>query len=81
MLRRDGGHVASEETAGFVDALTEIGLKIKLLGACCFFLFFIYRICLSCLRVDLSGEMVEIPSGLVAGPPPTNTDFFFSELM
>jgi engulfment/cell motility protein 1 len=30
---------------------------------------------------DLSGEMVEIPSGLVAGPPPTNTDFFFSELM
>lgn len=32
MLRRDGGHVASEETAGFVQALTEIGLKIKLLG-------------------------------------------------
>ncbi|TFK39866.1 ELMO/CED-12 family-domain-containing protein [Crucibulum laeve] len=61
MLRRDGGHVASKETAGFVQALTEIGLKIKLL--------------------DLSGEMVEIPSGLVAGPPPTNTDFFFSELM
>lgn len=33
MLRRDGGHVASKETAGFVQALTEIGLKIKLLGA------------------------------------------------
>lgn len=33
MLRRDGGHVASQETAGFVEALTEIGLKIKLLGA------------------------------------------------
>jgi engulfment/cell motility protein 1 len=32
MLRRDGGHVASQETAGFVRALTEIGLKIKLLG-------------------------------------------------
>lgn len=32
MLRRDGGHVASGETAGFVQALTEIGLKIKLLG-------------------------------------------------
>jgi engulfment and cell motility protein 1 len=32
MLRRDGGHVASQETAGFVLALTEIGLKIKLLG-------------------------------------------------
>ncbi|KAF8159524.1 ELMO/CED-12 family-domain-containing protein [Crassisporium funariophilum] len=61
MLRRDGGHVSSKETAGFVQALTEIGLKIKLL--------------------DLSGEMVEIPSGLVAGPPPMNNDFFFSELM
>jgi len=60
MLRRDGGHVASRETAGFVQALTEIGLKIKLL--------------------DLAGEKVDIPSGLVAGPPPTNTDFFFSDL-
>lgn len=30
---------------------------------------------------DLSGEKVDIPSGLVAGNPPTNTDFFFSELM
>ncbi|KAF4610887.1 hypothetical protein D9613_007022 [Agrocybe pediades] len=61
MLRRDGGHVSSKETAGFVQTLTEIGLKIKLL--------------------DLSGEMVEIPSGLVAGPPPTNNDYFFSDLM
>lgn len=60
MLRKDGGHVASRETAGFVQALTEIGLKIKLL--------------------DLAGERVEIPSGLVAGPPPQNTDFFFSDL-
>jgi engulfment/cell motility protein 1 len=32
MLRRDGGHVSSKETAGFVQALTDIGLKIKLLG-------------------------------------------------
>ena len=32
MLRRDGGHVASQETELFVQALTEIGLKIKLLG-------------------------------------------------
>jgi engulfment and cell motility protein 1 len=32
MLRRDGGHVASKETADFIQALTEIGLKIKLLG-------------------------------------------------
>ncbi|KAH8116469.1 ELMO/CED-12 family-domain-containing protein [Phellopilus nigrolimitatus] len=60
MLRRDGGHVATQETAGFVQALTEIGLKIKLL--------------------DLSGEKVEIPSGLLAGPPPPNNDFFFSDL-
>jgi len=61
MLRRDGGHVSSKETAGFVQTLTEIGLKIKLL--------------------DLSGEMVEIPSGLVPGPPPMNNDFFFSEVV
>ncbi|KAI0794191.1 ELMO/CED-12 family-domain-containing protein [Fomes fomentarius] len=60
MLRRDGGHVASQETELFVQALTEIGLKIKLL--------------------DLSGEKVEIPSGLVSGPPPTNSEFFFSDL-
>ncbi|THH18452.1 hypothetical protein EW146_g2541 [Bondarzewia mesenterica] len=60
ILRRDGGHVASSETADFVTALTELGLKIKLL--------------------DLSGDKVEIPSGLTAGPPPTNSDFFFSDL-
>ncbi|KAL5492185.1 hypothetical protein ACEPAI_3632 [Sanghuangporus weigelae] len=60
MLRHNGGHVATQETAGFVQALTEIGLKIKLL--------------------DLSGEKVEIPSGLIAGPPPPNNDFFFSDL-
>ncbi|KAG1770736.1 ELMO/CED-12 family-domain-containing protein [Suillus occidentalis] len=61
MLRRDSGHVTSEETAGYIKALTEIGLKIKLL--------------------DLSGEKVDIPSGLVTGPPPSNTDFFFSDLI
>ncbi|KIY53372.1 hypothetical protein FISHEDRAFT_33437 [Fistulina hepatica ATCC 64428] len=61
MLRRDGGHVTSKETAGYVHALTEIGLKIQLL--------------------NLSGEMVEIPSGLAAGPSPMNTDFFFSDLI
>ncbi|KZV74521.1 hypothetical protein PENSPDRAFT_674197 [Peniophora sp. CONT] len=59
MLRRDGGHVGSEMTAGFVQALTEIGLKIKLL--------------------DLSGDKVEIPSGLSAGAPPVNADFYFSD--
>jgi engulfment and cell motility protein 1 len=32
MLRKDGGHVASPQTADFIQALTEIGLKIKLLG-------------------------------------------------
>ena len=31
MLRRDGGHAATQETAEFVQALTEMGLKIKLL--------------------------------------------------
>jgi len=61
MLRRDSGHVTSGETAGYIKALTEIGLKIKLL--------------------DLTGEKVDIPSGLVAGPPPSNTDFFFSDLL
>ncbi|KAG6381651.1 ELMO/CED-12 family-domain-containing protein [Boletus reticuloceps] len=61
MLRRDGGHVTSDETAGYIKALTEIGLKIKLL--------------------DLTGEKVDIPSGLVAGPPPINADFFFSDLL
>lgn len=61
MLRRDGGHVSSKETAGFVQALTEIGLKIKLL--------------------DLSAEPVDLPDGLTAGPPPTNCDFFFSDII
>ncbi|OCH96256.1 hypothetical protein OBBRIDRAFT_229080 [Obba rivulosa] len=61
MLRKAGGHVASKETEVFVQSLTEIGLKIKLL--------------------DLSGEKIEIPSGLVAGPPPNNSDFFFSDLI
>lgn len=60
MLRRDGGHVTSSETESYVKALTEIGLKIKLL--------------------DLSGEKVQIPSAIAAGPPPPNLDYFFSEL-
>lgn len=60
MLRRDGGHVATSETAGFVHSLTEIGLKIKLL--------------------DLSGEKVDIPSSLMPGSPPADTNFFFSDL-
>jgi engulfment/cell motility protein 1 len=45
MLRKDGGHVASKETAGFVQALTEIGLKIKLLGLPSMSI-------LSCLSID-----------------------------
>jgi engulfment/cell motility protein 1 len=49
MLRKDGLHVTTEETAGFVHALTEIGLKIKLF--------------------DSSGERVDIPSSITAGPP------------
>ena len=78
MLRRDGGHVASKETAGFVQALTEIGLKIKLLGTCFPLSNSVYQLI---LVADLSGEMVEIPSGLVPGPPPMNNDFFFSEVV
>ena len=31
-------------------------------------------------ETDLAGEKVEIPSGLIAGPPPPTSDFFFSEL-
>lgn len=82
MLRKDGGHVASKETAGFVQALTEIGLKIKLLGESTGFLKSpIYCNSLNVPVTDLSGERVDIPSGLVAGPPPSNTDFFFSDLM
>jgi len=59
MIRPDGGHVNTKETADFVQALTEIGLKIKLL--------------------DLSGEKVDIPTALHAGPPPENIDFYFAD--
>lgn len=44
MLRRDGGHAHSTETAGFVQALTEIGLKIKLLGKSCYVVLFRLRL-------------------------------------
>lgn len=80
MLRRDGGHVASQETAGFVHALTEIGLKIKLLGELLSPSNFHRTLTKSDGILDLSGEKVDIPSGLSAGPPPTNMDYFFSEL-
>lgn len=91
MLRRDGGHVSSEETLGFINALTEIGLKIKLLGACDFLRSsppyltplssLAHRFTYTFLStVDLSGDKVEIPSGLTSGPPPANNDFFFSDL-
>ena len=78
MLRRDSGHVASEETAGYIKALTEIGLKIKLLGTSVPALPSSgTEVCIA----DLSGEKVDIPSGLVGGGPPNNTDFFFSDLL
>ena len=80
MLRRDGGHVGSEMTAGFVTALTEIGLKIKLLGA--YLTSTPYRTSTWLIRdahIDLSGDKVEIPSGLSAGAPPVNADFYFSD--
>lgn len=78
MLRRDSGHVTSEETAGYIKALTEIGLKIKLLGES---ISLSYHRDNPKLLLDLSGEKVDIPSGLVTGPPPSNTDFFFSDLI
>ena len=79
MLRKDGAHVASRETENFIQALTEIGLKIKLLGGS------LDRCALVCLvlivaRADLTGEKVDIPSGLAMGNPPSNCDFFFSDL-
>lgn len=82
MLRRDSGHVTSEETAGYIKALTEIGFKIKLLG-----MSYVNNIKVKehpdsfRFAADLSGEKVDIPSGLVSGPPPTNADFFFSDLL
>jgi engulfment and cell motility protein 1 len=81
MLRRDSGHVSSKETADFIQALTEIGLKIKLLGSCNFFppLRFAHE-SLPLSPLDLSGDKVEIPSGLKAGAPPANNEFFFSDL-
>ena len=81
MLRRDSGHVASKETADFIQALTEIGLKIKLLGACKLAWHRLASKSLPLfLPLDLSGDKVEIPSGLATGSPPTNNDFFFSDL-
>ena len=32
------------------------------------------------LHADLSGDMADIPSGISAGHPPVNNDFFFSDL-
>ena len=83
MLRRDSGHVSSKETADFIQALTEIGLKIKLLGSCKKLpplLAFLPRRAYPLSLLDLSGDKVEIPSGLKAGPPPANNEFFFSDL-
>lgn len=74
--------ITTRDTESYVQTLTEIGLKIKLLGApaatspyhansnVSFFLHF---------TTDLSGEKVDIPVSLPASPPPTNTDYFFSE--
>lgn len=81
MLRRDGGHVASQETEMFVQALTDIGLKVRLLSEC-------QLSCHLSIRnndyhcvTDLSGDRADIPSGIVQGQPPTNNDFFFSDLL
>lgn len=34
-----------------------------------------------CVVLDLSGDRAEIPSGIVQGQPPTNNDFYFSDLL
>lgn len=80
MLRRDGGHVASQETELFVQALTDIGLKVRLLSESSLYCRFIRHIDYHCWT-DLSGDKAEIPSGIVQGQPPTNNDFFFSDLL
>lgn len=77
MLRKDGGHVATQETAAFVNALTEIGLKVKLLCECS-----LPPGPIACSRQDdaaLSGEKVDIPSSLDPGLPPPTCDFFFAD--
>lgn len=60
-LLRTDGNICTKETADYVHALTEIGVKIKLL--------------------DLSGERVDIPSGLVVGGVPASQDFVYSDSM
>jgi engulfment/cell motility protein 1 len=79
MLRKDGGHVATTETAEFVQALTEIGLKIKLLGESSVDIRWAERdLRPVCEHLDLSGEKAEIPSHLPPGIPPSDTNFFFA---
>lgn len=80
MLRRDGGHVSSTETEMFVHALTEIGLKVRLLSECSAFHIAGYPK-YSNNSADLSGDRADIPSGIVQGQPPTNNDFYFSDLL
>ncbi|KAK4706042.1 hypothetical protein P7C70_g158, partial [Phenoliferia sp. Uapishka_3] len=60
-LLKPDGSISTKETADFVHALTEIGVKIKLL--------------------DLSGERVEVPSGLVVPPVPRSTNFYYSDVI
>ena len=78
MLRKDGGHVATTETAEFVQALTEIGLKIKLLGRCLHFPCKVSTSQSSAVVLDLSGEKAEIPAHLPSGIPPSDINFFFA---
>ncbi|ORY63657.1 ELMO/CED-12 family-domain-containing protein [Leucosporidium creatinivorum] len=60
-LLRTDGNICTKETADYVHALTEIGLKVKLL--------------------DITGERVEIPSGLVVAGVPASQDFVYSDSM
>ncbi len=78
MIRRAGGHVSSPETDVFVQALTDIGLKIRLLSTSKIPLVFISSL-LTTVTTDVSGDMVEVPGSVPVGPPPPTTDFFFSD--
>jgi hypothetical protein len=43
--------------------------------------FFLLLIFGKFVGLDLSGDKAEIPSGIQSGHPPTNSDFFFSDLV
>lgn len=79
MLRRDSGHVTSDETAGYIKALTEIGLKIKLLGMCsCIALSIVPRLNELSLQTLLAKKSIYPADWWLVLLPPTPT---FSSLI